>query len=305
MHDAVIPGDIYIYQVPFVDGAQIKPRPVLVTSFPNKKGDVQGIPGSSRIEQWDEPYQIIVTGADLERGTLPKPTVFPASKQMVFSPQFFRGKVGSLKTACLDAALRHVVARQTEQFSKAIHVSRAFEPGVSVIPPSGKVIGVKETQNMVEAAFDGWLTTGRFNDAFEKKLEEFLGVKHVLTTTSGSSANLLAVSALTSPLLGEKALKAGDEVITVAAGKAHAFLCMLAYYVEWQMKQKLAPLLFAEEDWKGTTKKRKDIASPAVSSDATQKKDCTHRTSDDLPVQTRSTPFQQKALDLLGIALHP
>ena len=218
MSDAVIPGDIYIYQVPFVDGAQIKPRPVLVTSFPNKKGDVQGIPGSSRIEQWDEPYQIIVTGADLERGTLPKPTVFPASKQMVFSPQFFRGKVGSLKTACLDAALRHVVARQTEQFSKAIHVSRAFEPGVSVIPPSGKVIGVKETQNMVEAAFDGWLTTGRFNDAFEKKLEEFLGVKHVLTTTSGSSANLLAVSALTSPLLGEKALKAGDEVITVAAG---------------------------------------------------------------------------------------
>ena len=218
MSDAVIPGDIYIYQVPFVDGAQIKPRPVLVTSFPNKKGDVQGIPGSSKVEQWNESYQIIVTGADLESGNLPKPTVFPASKQMVFSPQFFRGKVGSLKTACLDAALRHVVARQTEQFSKAIHVSRPFEPGVSVIPPSGKVIGVKETQNMVEAAFDGWLTTGRFNDAFEKKLEEFLGVKHVLTTTSGSSANLLAVSALTSPLLGEKALKSGDEVITVAAG---------------------------------------------------------------------------------------
>ncbi|MHB1730876.1 MAG: lipopolysaccharide biosynthesis protein RfbH, partial [Leptospirillum sp.] len=218
MHDAVIPGDIYIYQVPFVDGAQIKPRPVLVTSFPNTKGDVQGIPGSSRIEQWDEPYQIIVTEKDLASGDLPKPTVFPVSKQMVFSPQFFRGKVGSLKTACLDAALRHVVARQTEQFSKAIHVSRPFEPGVSVIPPSGKVIGVKETQNMVEAAFDGWLTTGRFNDAFEKKLEEFLGVKHVLTTTSGSSANLLAVSALTSPLLGERALKAGDEVITVAAG---------------------------------------------------------------------------------------
>ncbi len=71
---------------------------------------------------------------------------------------------------------------------------------------------------MVEASLDGWLTTGRFNDAFEKRLGEFLGVKHVLTTNSGSSANLLAFSALTSPKLGERAIKPGDEVITVAAG---------------------------------------------------------------------------------------
>lgn len=71
---------------------------------------------------------------------------------------------------------------------------------------------------MVEASLDGWLTTGRFNDAFEKKLGEFIGVPHVLTTTSGSSANLLALTALTSPKLGERALKPGDEVITVAAG---------------------------------------------------------------------------------------
>ena len=113
--------------------------------------------------------------------------------------------------------------------------------------------------------------------------------------------------------------------------KAHVFLCMLAYYVEWQMKQKLAPLLFAEEDREGAAQKRTDIVSPAVSSDATQKKACTHRTEEGLPVQTfggllddlgtlvknmmqagkdegacfamltRSTPFQQKALDLLGV----
>ena len=117
--------------------------------------------------------------------------------------------------------------------------------------------------------------------------------------------------------------------------KAHVFLCMLAYYVEWQMKQKLAPLLFAEEDREGAAQKRTDIVSPAVSSDATQKKACTHRTEEGLPVQTfggllddlgtlvknmmqagkdegacfailtRSTPFQQKALDLLGVALNP
>ncbi len=87
-----------------------------------------------------------------------------------------------------------------------------------MIPPSGKVIGGPELHNMVEASLDGWLTTGRFNDAFERRLAAFLGVKHVLTTNSGSSANLLAFSALTSPRLGERALRPGDEVIAVAAG---------------------------------------------------------------------------------------
>jgi CDP-6-deoxy-D-xylo-4-hexulose-3-dehydrase len=71
---------------------------------------------------------------------------------------------------------------------------------------------------MVEASLDGWLTTGRFNEAFERRLAEFLGVKHVLTTNSGSSANLLAFSALTSPILGDRAISPGDEVIAVAAG---------------------------------------------------------------------------------------
>ncbi len=87
-----------------------------------------------------------------------------------------------------------------------------------MIPASGKVIGGPELHNMVEASLDGWLTTGRFNEAFERRLAEFLGVKHVLTTNSGSSANLLAFSALTSPSLGDRAIRPGDEVIAVAAG---------------------------------------------------------------------------------------
>jgi len=93
-----------------------------------------------------------------------------------------------------------------------------FEAGVSVIPPSGKVIGERELQLMVEASLDGWLTTGRFNEDFEKKLAEFIGVKHLITVNSGSSANLVAFSALTSPKLGDRAIKKGDEVIGVAAG---------------------------------------------------------------------------------------
>ncbi|WP_348235459.1 DegT/DnrJ/EryC1/StrS family aminotransferase, partial [Salmonella enterica] len=71
--------------------------------------------------------------------------------------------------------------------------------GASVLPASAKVIGAQELQLMVEASLHGWLTTGRFNDAFEKKLGQFIGLPHVLTTTSGPSANLLALSALTSP----------------------------------------------------------------------------------------------------------
>ena len=94
----------------------------------------------------------------------------------------------------------------------------AFESGKTVIPPAGKVIGAKEMELMVEAALDGWLTTGHFNDEFEARLAKFLGAKHLITVNSGSSANLVAFSTLTSPELGERAIKPGDEVIGVAAG---------------------------------------------------------------------------------------
>lgn len=86
------------------------------------------------------------------------------------------------------------------------------------IPASGKNIGAEELVNMIDASLDMWLTAGRFNNEFEKTFAKKLGVKYAMTCNSGSSANLLAMSALTSPLLGEKALHKGDEVISVAAG---------------------------------------------------------------------------------------
>lgn len=86
------------------------------------------------------------------------------------------------------------------------------------IPASGKVLGSEELCNMIDASLDMWLTTGRFNDEFEKKFANYLGVKYALSTNSGSSANLLALSALTSHKLGTRQLKKGDEIITVAAG---------------------------------------------------------------------------------------
>jgi CDP-6-deoxy-D-xylo-4-hexulose-3-dehydrase len=95
---------------------------------------------------------------------------------------------------------------------------KEFIPGVSDVPVSGKVIGASELRNMVEASLDGWLTTGRFNENFEEKLSNFLGIRCLLTVNSGSSANLIAFSTLTSPKLKERAIQKGDEVISVAAG---------------------------------------------------------------------------------------
>ena len=114
--------------------------------------------------------------------------------------------------------IRKQIADLVDQYASIEFSPKVFEPGSTVVPPSGKVIGAEELKNMVNASLDGWLTTGRFNDLFEKKLAEFIGVKYAITVNSGSSANLVAFSALTSPKLGDRAIKRGDEVIGVAAG---------------------------------------------------------------------------------------
>jgi len=115
-------------------------------------------------------------------------------------------------------ALRNQISKLVEEYAASALAPNPFVPGATMIPPAGKLIDAAEIKNMVEASLDGWLTTGRFNFQFEKKLATFLGVKHLITVNSGSSANLVAFSTLTSPKLGERAIKPGDEVIGVAAG---------------------------------------------------------------------------------------
>jgi len=114
--------------------------------------------------------------------------------------------------------LRVEIANLVTQYSEEKYKPVAFIGGKTVIPPSGKLMGEEELQNMVAASLDGWLTTGRFNTLFEKGLAEFLGVKYCLSVNSGSSANLVAFNTLTSHKLGNRAIKKGDEVIGVAAG---------------------------------------------------------------------------------------
>ena len=114
--------------------------------------------------------------------------------------------------------LRLEIAELVREYAGLKYKDKIFQPGRSVVPPSGKVIGVTELQYMVEASLDGWLTTGRFNRKFEKELSGFIGIKYLITVNSGSSANLVAFSTLTSSKLGNRAIKKGDEVIGVAAG---------------------------------------------------------------------------------------
>jgi CDP-6-deoxy-D-xylo-4-hexulose-3-dehydrase len=114
--------------------------------------------------------------------------------------------------------LRRQIMELVNEYTGLRHAPRAFVPGETVIPPSGRVFGPEEVRNAVDAALDCWLTTGRFNEEFERALAKFLDIRWAVTANSGSSANLLAVAALTSPKLEDQALRPGDEIIMVAAG---------------------------------------------------------------------------------------
>ena len=114
--------------------------------------------------------------------------------------------------------IKNKILDLVNSYSKISFSEKKFIPGVSEVPVSGKVIGSLELQNITEAALDGQLTAGRFNQQFENKLSNFLGIKFLLTVNSGSSANLIAFSTLTSPKLKERAIQKGDEIISVAAG---------------------------------------------------------------------------------------
>lgn len=115
--------------------------------------------------------------------------------------------------------LRCEILDLTERFAAGVgNKVTQFVPGESAVPVSGKVLDPSDFVALVDASLDGWLTSGRFHKEFEQNLAQFVGVRNSVFVNSGSSANLLALSALTSPKLGKNALLPGDEIITVAAG---------------------------------------------------------------------------------------
>ena len=114
--------------------------------------------------------------------------------------------------------LRVEILRLVGEYAAAAHAPAPFDPATSRVEVSGRVYGKNEMMSLVDSALDFWLTTGRFNADFETGLSHYLDRKHVLTVNSGSSANLIALASLTSPLLKDRALQPGDEVITCATG---------------------------------------------------------------------------------------
>lgn len=113
---------------------------------------------------------------------------------------------------------RNEILNDVQSWFDDNNVASTFVPGVSPVPVSGKVIDGNDISTLVDAALDGWLTSGRFTEQFQRELARFVGTRDALFVNSGSSANLVALSALTSPKLGKRALRPGDEVITVAMG---------------------------------------------------------------------------------------
>jgi CDP-4-dehydro-6-deoxyglucose reductase, E1 len=117
-----------------------------------------------------------------------------------------------------DEALRAEILKLVEEYYQARFSEHSFAPGKDTIHYAGRVFDADELVKLVDASLDFFLTASRYSDQFENAFTEFLGVPHAALVNSGSSANLVALTALTSPKLGEKRLKPGDEVVTVAAG---------------------------------------------------------------------------------------
>jgi len=113
---------------------------------------------------------------------------------------------------------RKAIAKLVREFHKSRQRKPVFRPGITPVPYAARVYDERELINLVDASLDFWLTAGRFANLFEKKLARLVGCRYAMLVNSGSSANLLAVTALTSPLLENRRLRPGDEVITTACG---------------------------------------------------------------------------------------
>ena len=117
-----------------------------------------------------------------------------------------------------ERSFDHLIEEISLEAMRLNHSLQPFIPGETNVPVTGKVFGAEEISGAVKASTDFWLTSGPFTEKFESRFAKIVGMRHAFMVNSGSSANLLALSALTSPKLGDRALRPGDEVITVAAG---------------------------------------------------------------------------------------
>jgi CDP-6-deoxy-D-xylo-4-hexulose-3-dehydrase len=209
-------GDILIAEFGYSDQSGLKRRPVvLIERF---KDDLLVAYFTREVEKYaDEPTSVVISQEDISEGSIKSTSIIRMHKLALIDERLCKW-VARIGTKKVDEMLRKLATIPTKVHFKNIHgASSSFIPGKSYIPYSGRVYDEKEMISLVDASLDFWLTAGRYAKQFEEELAKFLGIRYCLLTNSGSSANLLAISALTSPKLGERGLKPGDEVITVAA----------------------------------------------------------------------------------------
>lgn len=214
-------GEIVLLDFPDSNQAGSKVRPaVIIAQSSGRLSDLTVAYMSTEVDSYcfDE-AAVIVDPEDLESGILKMRSVIRTDKVLVINDEKIkRAAVGRLSRAKIDIVLRAWARIVVTSHFDAVHAApkKAFTPG-DRISYAGRIFDEDEVTTLVDSSLDFWLTTGRYADRFEKELAAFLGVQHCSLVNSGSSANLLAFMALTSPKLGERRIRPGDEVISVAA----------------------------------------------------------------------------------------
>ena len=211
-------GSIYKLPFPFSDPAAVRFRPALAISEPDNRGDIEFLLITTRCPEHSD--QVIQLSASDFAGTpLPASAFIHVGKPFLLSENIITKKVAQVSSAFLEKVLRKMVLVATEHHFAVKHdkADYVFKPG-DPVRYAGRHFDKHELVSLVDSSLDFWLTAGRYSDAFEANLADYIGSANALLVNSGSSANLVAFSALTSPKLRDRQIKPGDEVITVAAG---------------------------------------------------------------------------------------
>lgn len=211
-------GSIFRIPFPFNDSSSTRCRPALAISEPDERGDVKFLFITAR--RYDDTGRVLeLTVDDFFGRALRLPAFVHVDKPFFLPGHIADRKVAQISANCLEKILRKNVLIATEQHFDVKHrkSGAVFKPG-DPVRYAGRVFDEHELVNLVDASLDFWLTAGRYSDAFETRLAEYTGSTNALLVNSGSSANLVAFSALTSPKLKDRQIRPGDEVVTVAAG---------------------------------------------------------------------------------------
>jgi CDP-6-deoxy-D-xylo-4-hexulose-3-dehydrase len=208
-------GVIFKIPFPFTDLSEAKARPAMALSEPDQYGDMAFAFITTKQSRGSE-YTL-----DIPHGLLPFASHLHIDKVFLLNKKIILKEIVRVDGNFLEQVLKHLTLMDTKRYYENIHhpvQQQPFIPGKSRINYAGRVFDKSEICNLMDSSLEFWLTYGRYSKEFEKRLAEFLGIKYAFLVNSGSSANLLAFMALTSPLLKDRAVKRGDEVITVAAG---------------------------------------------------------------------------------------